>query len=157
MSEKPTGPSRESVDNFFHLHELYTQTHSGEAMFCAALIDLELRKAILSKMIKLSKTKEADMFDAALGPLHELSSKIKVAYSLGLLSEKLEAELIIIKRIRDTFAHKPKKLTFFSPEIRRRIDELNFKGKATYPNIFLMRVEACLEQIIASAGGARNT
>lgn len=126
-------------------------------MFCLALIDLELRKAILSKMIKLSKTKEASMFDSASGPLHELSSKIKIAYSLGLLTEKLEAELIILKRIRDAFAHKPKRLTFFSAEIKKIIHELKFNGKATYPNIFLMRVESCLEQIIAGAEVAQNT
>jgi DNA-binding MltR family transcriptional regulator len=145
------------AQTFFDLHKLYTRTHSGEAMFCAAVLDQELRKAILSKMRKLSTKKEERIFDQALGPLHQFAAKIDIAYALNLIDEEFYDELRLIKNIRDTFAHKPKELTFFSSEIRALIKKLNFDGKATYPQIFLLRVEACLAHIIASVEAGQKT
>src|SRR6266404_3913384 len=31
MSETPRGPSRADVDNFFHMHDLWTKGHAGSA------------------------------------------------------------------------------------------------------------------------------
>lgn len=142
----PKTPSKSDVDRFFHMHDLWTKSHAGQALLSAAILDQELRTSILKAMRPLSNKKQERLFEG-FGTLSEFAAKIEIAYALDRIDDDIYGKLRIIKEIRDTFGHKPKELTFFSPEIRDMIKKFNFKGKATYPTIFQKKVQECLDHI----------
>ncbi|MBR1196223.1 hypothetical protein JQ634_27790 [Bradyrhizobium sp. AUGA SZCCT0240] len=147
MPEKPRAVTREQLETFVHLHKLSIKGHAGQALLSAAILDQELRTAILKKMRpKLANKKQERLFDG-FGPLSEFAAKIEVAYALGQMDDDTYGKLRIIKEIRDKFAHLPKECTFFSPEIRLLINKFQFKGKATYPSIFGEMAELCFNRL----------
>jgi DNA-binding MltR family transcriptional regulator len=148
MSETPhTGASRESVENWFKMHELWTKSHAGTVLVSAAILDQELKTAILKKMRpNLSKGKEERIFKG-YGPLSEFGDKIEIAFALSQIDEDIYGKLKIIKDIRNEFAHLPKESTFWTGEISKLIDKFQSKEKATQPQIFNQMAEICFDHL----------
>ena len=86
--------------NFFK--EISEQTDRGAALICATWLDEELSAAIKTKFINSDNEKR--VFESNC-PLSTFSSKIEIAYSLGLLSKRNYSDLTIIRKIRNDFAH----------------------------------------------------
>jgi DNA-binding MltR family transcriptional regulator len=147
----PEKTSMSAVEHFFDMHDLWTKSHAGHALLSAAILDQELRTAILKKMRPgLSNKKQERIFEG-FGPLSEFAAKIELAYALDQIDDDIYGKLRIIKEIRDKFAHLPKECTFFSGEIRAIIQKFHFTGKASYPKIFDQIVEACFNHLAERA------
>ncbi|MGH8770371.1 MAG: MltR family transcriptional regulator, partial [Burkholderiales bacterium] len=52
-----------------------------------------------------------------LGPLNSLSAKIRIAHAFGLLPPDICADVDVIRKIRNEFAHAHQPLSFDSPKI----------------------------------------
>lgn len=141
------------IDTFFREFEWSTKAHAGHALLAAALLDQELEATILTKMRPLSKKKHDRLF-LGFGPLSELAAKIELAYALGLITDQIYTNMRAIKKVRDTFAHAPKTMTFFSTEV---VDNLKTftdwgKDKLTNPNLFYKQVNECLNHLTSQTG-----
>jgi hypothetical protein len=64
------------------------------------------------------------LFSPPLGPLGSFSARIELCYALGLSPKQVRRDLILIRKIRNDFAHQAKTLTFDDPGIADRCAEL---------------------------------
>ena len=91
-------------------------THAGIVIALAAILDNQLERALKRAMRPLSN----NMYERVFGsfrPLSSLSSKIVMAYALGIIPLELYQELEKIRHIRNEFAHSSGTLHFGSLEI----------------------------------------
>jgi DNA-binding MltR family transcriptional regulator len=91
-------------------------THSGIVIATAAILDNQLERALKRAMRPLSNNMYERLFDS-FRPLSSFSSKIVMAYALGIISADLYEELEKIRQIRNQFAHSSGVLHLGSPEI----------------------------------------
>ena len=89
------------------------ESHGDRAASIVAVVDLQdsLKKAILTKMVSLTKTEKDELF-SGFGPLASFSSQIKMAYALGVIGKKTRKDLDTIRLIRNVFAHAQKPVSF---------------------------------------------
>lgn len=86
------------------LYRLVSYTHAGAVLAAAADLDVELRRAIESKMRPLSSDLRHRLFDG-YGPLNTLSAKIDLAHALSITTPEIYRELRKIQELRNKFAH----------------------------------------------------
>ena len=75
------------------------------ALTVGARLDAALERALLAKMRELSEAQRTNLFEG-YGPLSSFAAKIDVAYALNIFDGALYADLIVIRKIRNAFAHK---------------------------------------------------
>src|SRR5262245_64431751 len=80
-----------------------------------AVLEKHLHSLLLASMRPLTSEKEDRIF--ANGPLSRFAAKIAVAYGFGLIDDGLYDDLMVIREIRNKFAHTLNKITFSSPDI----------------------------------------
>ncbi len=101
------------------LEEIENQSDRGAAIVGAAWLDEELIAAIKTKFIEDEKPTK-NLFNGT-GPLSSFSSKIELAYLLGIVNKNHYSDLHKIRKIRNEFAH----------EITsKEIETLNFSSAA---------------------------
>ena len=93
------------------------QTHSGAAMLLAAALDRLLEEALTTKMVELNRGMRDKLF-GEYGALRDFSTKIDLAFSLGLVDLQNYQLLTIIRKCRNLFAHSKEPLSFESPDVR---------------------------------------
>ncbi len=98
------------------LKEFQGETDRGAALVGAALIDDRLGRLISSHLIDCKASKE--LLNGLNAPLATLSSRIKITYSLGLITEVEYFECDTIRKIRNEFAHKVHGLTFQDKKVK---------------------------------------
>ena len=103
---------------------LSEETDRGCALMVAAYIDYELGKLIKAHIVD-DKSVSDDLFSNN-GPLGTFSSRINLAYSLGLIPNDIRRDLHLLRKIRNEFAHNPKRFGFEKPEIKSRCNEFKF-------------------------------
>ncbi len=92
-------------------------------------IDIYLRVSILSRFRKAPGSDEmAEIFEG-YGPLASFDSKIRLCAMLGLVVGDAKHDLLILKKIRNLFAHSPGIKRFSDSDIKSRC--LNLKLHAT--------------------------
>ena len=74
------------------------------ALTVGARLDAALERALLAKMRKLSEAQRTTLFDG-YGPLSSFAAKIDVGYALNIFDDALYADLTVIRKIRNVFAH----------------------------------------------------
>ena len=94
------------------------QTDRGTALVAAAWIDDAL-EASLRAFFRQDK-EAADKILQPDGPLGSFSSRIKLAYLLGILTPDMLSDLEIIRSIRNDFAHLRENLRFSNQSVRDR-------------------------------------
>jgi len=87
-----------------------------------ALIDSRLKRILTSHLIDSKITNE--LFEGANAPLGTLSSRLKLCYSLGLITELEYKETNYIRKIRNEFAHQEHGLKFEDSPVRDYISHL---------------------------------
>lgn len=98
------------------LKELQGESDRGAALVGAALIDDQLDRLLRAHLIE---GKVADsLLDGGNAPLGTFSTRLKLAYSLGLLSKLEYDEGDLIRRIRNEFAHGLHGLTFQKDKVK---------------------------------------
>jgi hypothetical protein len=98
-------------------------THASGAIVGASIVAEELRGALLSRMRPLSKSLERQLFEG-YGPHSSLSSRIDIAFALGIVPRESRDDMNTIRGIRNAFAHSKKILHFTDPEIAERCRKL---------------------------------
>ena len=102
---------KEDVEYFSgFLEEFQNETDRGAALVGAALIDQRLERLLKFHFIECKESKE--VLSGGNAPLGSFSSRIKIAFCLGLITELEYKECDYIRRIRNEFAHKVHGLTF---------------------------------------------
>lgn len=92
----------------------------------AAFLDVELREMLEFFFVE-NKSIHQRFFGYG-GPCGAFSSRIDMAYLLGLISKSDHQDLTIIRKIRNDFAHVHKPITFDSQAIRNRCRAMSWFG-----------------------------
>ena len=79
------------------------------ALTVGARLDAALERALLAKMRELSEAQRTNLFDG-YSSLSSFAAKIDVAYALNIFDDALYDDLIVIRKIRNAFAHPQVKL-----------------------------------------------
>ena len=107
---------------------LSEETDKGCALMAASFLEhrtLELLKAFL-----VEDEKVFDILFSHNGPLSSFSSRIDMAYSLGLIPAAMRRDLHILRKIRNEFAHTSDPIDFNTPSIADRCKSLYYSGEA---------------------------
>jgi DNA-binding MltR family transcriptional regulator len=111
-----SGDARLHLDEINSLRkQLLVETDRGLCLMAVGRIDLVLTTFLENKLVG-SKTLKRDLFSNG-GPLSTLSSRIKMAYSLGLISKAHFHGIDMLRMVRNKFAHSDQPITFESVEI----------------------------------------
>jgi Mannitol repressor len=111
------------------LNDLGKESDRGAAIIGGSFLEHYLGLAILSRFRELPiKTREI-LFDG-VGPLSSFSAKIHLGFALSLYDEDAYADMRLINRIRNIFAHDTVPTTFLSEEVAQRVKSL--KGPNMY-------------------------
>jgi DNA-binding MltR family transcriptional regulator len=99
--------------------EIQDESPRAAVIIASAFLDAQLRVIIGKSLVDDPK-----IVDELLGsedkpdrPLSSFSSRIKMAYCLGLISKSVYHDLDLIRKIRNKFAHKMHGYSFDEPEI----------------------------------------
>lgn len=84
--------------------ELQEKSMRSTIIICAATLDTQLEKLIKNILLQ-EKNTDDDIFEGGNAPLSTFSSKIILAYYLGLISEHERKTLDCIRKIRNKAAH----------------------------------------------------
>jgi len=80
-------------------------------------------------------TSNDSLFDSVTGPLANFSSKIDMAFRLGLISGKFTRDLHIVRKIRNYFAHDIYGCSFENGSVMSRIRELENSFNKDWLNV----------------------
>ena len=103
---------------------LTAESDRGCALFAAAYLDASVSDLLYVSLVS-NKSIEKDMFEGT-APLATFSSRIKMAYYLGLISSACRRDLDIIRSVRNDFAHKLDVNSFGIESVRDRCRSLVF-------------------------------
>lgn len=106
---------------------LTPETDRGCALMAAAFLDERLVDLIQSNLVNDERMSKK-VFESS-GPLGSFSSRIDIAYLMGLIPMNAVRDLHLLRKIRNDFAHVSDKLTFETPEIADRCGALFFIGE----------------------------
>ncbi len=117
MSEVLT---KEQINNTFA--EILKQTDRASALVSCALLDELLERLLLAFFMEHGNTKR-DLFDG-MTPLSTMSTKINIAYHMGLIEQYIFEDLGLIRKIRNDFAHSFETINFETQRIKDRCFQL---------------------------------
>jgi DNA-binding MltR family transcriptional regulator/predicted RNA-binding Zn-ribbon protein involved in translation (DUF1610 family) len=98
------------------------------AIIVGSMIEARLQRAILARVHRDKKIEERCL--QASGPLGNFSTKIDLAFMLGIVSHTAHADLVLMKEIRNLFAHDLSVKDFRSQRMKDKAD--NFKLVETH-------------------------
>jgi DNA-binding MltR family transcriptional regulator len=139
MAENPE-PDVEATIRFFE--DFKQGSDRAMVIVAAAQADDALREMI-ERLMRPTLSDQDELFDGD-APLATFSARIRVAYRLGLIDDRLVRALNILRRIRNGFAHDTTATTLEQPPHSHRVRELM--------NLFTQ--EKKFAEIRASVGGA---
>ncbi|MDN5053080.1 MltR family transcriptional regulator [Aliarcobacter butzleri] len=117
----------ESYKNVIEFRKNITlETDRGLVLMSVAYIDERL-SVLLEKYFVDDKSIIQTLFDAT-GPLGTFSSKLKLAYGIGLIPKNVYTDCNKIRRIRNTFAHISKPISFEDEPIKSQTHSLILHG-----------------------------
>lgn len=122
MPSEPTIPEL-SEDSGRFMEQLQAEPDRGAALVGAAFLDEVLTSLLRAHFIDDPAVDRHLLGDGR--PLDTFSVKIHLAYSLGLIGPKTYADLDLIRRIRNDFAHRHHEARFDLPPIADRCALLN--------------------------------
>lgn len=122
-----------SQEDIAVLEEMKGASDRAIGIIAASLVEIHLLKLIKQTFITETKsngkeTTQETMFRSS-GPLGSFSSRIQLAYIMGLISAELFKDLTTIKDIRNRFAHYTEMGSFKVPEISSRCFHLTLVDK----------------------------
>lgn len=90
----------------------------------AAALDTHLEKLLRKHLINDSKAVDSLIKSESNTPLSSFAARISAAYCLGLISENDYKDLLIVKKIRNEFAHELSNCNFDNGSVKDRIGNL---------------------------------
>jgi DNA-binding MltR family transcriptional regulator len=107
-------------------HELACGAPRSVALVGAAYLEDVLRFSLAARFISMKTPELHERLYKAGGPLNSFGQAIELAYALGLYGPMFYEDLHTVRKIRNTFAHSMKLLTFETEEIANEIAKLRF-------------------------------
>ncbi len=107
------------------------------------MLEATLESAILSHMRQLNKPRFKLLFSGE-GPLASLTARIRMAYALDIFSADVEKTLLLLKEIRNAFAHSLRPISFKTKEVVDACEHLpensalNEKGQRDKRMVFVV-------------------
>ncbi len=117
-------PGPEIPAEIVRVHAMITkESDRGCALAAASYVESELGRLFRRHLC----TDERGLRDLLMGtgPLANFSSRIELAFGLGLISASVRRELRLIKAIRNEFAHSAEEIAFSDPSIANRCSQLS--------------------------------
>jgi DNA-binding MltR family transcriptional regulator len=127
---KESEPEINDLSKFLNLFN--EESDRGSALIAASFLDDSLKEIISSFLLDDKSSKE--LIDGFNAPIGTFSSRIKLAHSLGLLMDDEYELLNSLRKIRNEFGHEWGKLTFDSPPIKNKIQNLQCHGPEDIKN-----------------------
>lgn len=111
--------------------ELLSESDRGCVIVGAAILEKTLTRIIQSEFKKngLSNRYVVKAFDGN-GPLGTLSSRIQIARGFGLISDDVFRDLMMVRKLRNEFAHSDSHCSFDDKLVRTQVDSLVFSKPA---------------------------
>lgn len=107
---------RESVDAYAKFRgQLYSESDRGCALAAIAYLDEAITALLRARMVQKKSNIDA-LLDQGR-PASSFSTKIRLAFAMGLISEDVFHDLNILRSIRNKFAHLHGPLSFNDPSI----------------------------------------
>lgn len=103
-------------------YSLKDESDRGTVVLAVAWLDESLSKIIIKFLKPISHSKE-NLFKAGQ-PIGDLGTKILLADRLGLVAPSLISSLSLCRKLRNDFAHISSDLSFTTPNVRDRVNEL---------------------------------
>ncbi|HBO5029616.1 MltR family transcriptional regulator [Pseudomonas aeruginosa] len=124
----------------FKLPDIHNESDRGCVIVAAAVIDSWLEELITSQVKKHSVTNSTlkSLFDMN-GPISNFSSKIIICRSFGVIDEVAYHDLMIVRKLRNSFAHSSGGASFLSLEVRQKVRSMIHAQehmKTTYKEFF---------------------
>lgn len=110
---------------FAFIQEVFGANERAGAIVAVAQVEDQLRTAIVT-LNALTATEEKTLFEGTRAPLTSLFAKIHIGYSLGLFTEAVRGDLIVVKDVRNLFAHQIGIRTFKHPRVVSLCARLNY-------------------------------
>jgi DNA-binding MltR family transcriptional regulator len=112
------------------LKEIETGPDRVAGIVAGSLLEDQLLRVLKDHMIQDDKVL-GEMFQG-VGPLATHSSRVKLAYLLQIIDEVVMKDLIIIKDIRNLFAHSLEPLSFGTQKIQDKCKNLKLIDNTTF-------------------------
>ncbi len=125
-----------------HYSLLSEESDRGAVLIAASLLDVALENLVKAKLVK-QKNKKDSLFDGANAPLGTFSSRIEIAFRLGLIQNSTREMLDVFRRLRNDFAHKISIKSLEDPIVKNRLNAIYEKHSDTYSVIKLAIQEMC--------------
>jgi len=106
---------------------LLSESDRGSVLMAAAFIEDKITQLVETYMVQ-NKTIQKKIF-AGNGALATFSSKIDIAFLLGLIPKNIYDDLGILRKLRNDFAHNAKSITFQTDYIKDRCNALQVVSK----------------------------
>jgi hypothetical protein len=106
------------------LEILNRQTDAGNALVLAGLVEDWLEKVLLAKGRSLENSDAKKIFGIG-GPLSTFAAKIDISFMFEIIDEKTRADLVVLKSIRNAFAHTTRYVFFDSEHIAAKCRKLS--------------------------------
>ena len=110
---------------FPYLDLLAKESERGQVLISTGFLEQQLRDVLIAHMIAVSQAPE--LVDGANAPLGTLSARTSACFVLGLISEDEHHDLVLIRRIRNDFAHHIH-TSFATQSVIDRCKELRLKA-----------------------------
>ena len=124
MKPKQSEPEIKELGEF--LSSFNKESDRGAVLIAASILDEWIVEIIESYLIKDKASKE--LLYGFNAPLGTFSSRIKAAYSMGLIEKKEYEEINIIRKIRNEFGHNWQGVDFNSEKIVKECNKLDWLG-----------------------------
>lgn len=124
---------------------LYQETDRGCSLMAAAFLDDALLELLKKNLIRDKRV--SDKLFESNQPFGNFSSKIDVAYALGLIGKAVHQDLHLVRKIRNDFAHVADPIGFEHAPIKSRCSELTLhtlESNAKPRKIFTRTVSSIL-------------
>ncbi|MEQ9092195.1 MAG: hypothetical protein RIE52_13965 [Balneola sp.] len=105
------------------IEQFAKESDRAAVILVASIIDGNLETLLKSHLVPIPTSKDS-LFDSATSPLSNFSSKIDLAYRVGLISSKFCRDLHLLRKIRNSFAHDIYGCAFDSGSVKARVREL---------------------------------
>lgn len=116
----------EIEDLAYFLRIFNKESAKGAVLTASAFLDERLEDMVKTFLANVESTDE--LLSGFNAPLGTFSSRIKIAFSLGLIEKNEYDTLNIIRKIRNEFGHKWRDINFNSPKIKDLCDNLIWMG-----------------------------
>ncbi|MCK5267813.1 MAG: hypothetical protein KAR07_06585 [Spirochaetes bacterium] len=105
------------------------ETPRAVVILASSYVEYFLGKYLKSFMVK--DIREKELFEG-FGPFSSFAQRIEASYAFGIITKEEKNDLLIIKKIRNFFAHYPKKISFRNHEFKKLCSTLS-RSKSKMP------------------------